>query len=158
MRGDCLPREKRACRSVSLSRTMTSGGNDLAIHCFSCHPERERGTWMGGRLDACAAHPTRFLATLGMTHGLLLHSTNVTLLISRKVVVPSDTLLSADSRRKIIPSSFAAFLISDAGRRSRIIVRMRSERSSSSEIAARPWKPVPLHSRHPDPSKNVLPR
>src|SRR5688572_24125671 len=86
------------------------------------------------------------------------YSTNVTLLISRKVVLPSITFCSADSRRKTIPSSPAAFLISEAGRRSMIIVRMWSERSSSSEIARRPWNPVPLHSRHPAPSQNVVPR
>ena len=40
------------------------------------------------------------------------HSTKVTLLISRSVVVPSNTRSTADSRRKRIPSSRAAFLIS----------------------------------------------
>src|SRR6266545_1951750 len=63
------------------------------------------------------------------------HSTNVTLLISLRVVRPSITFFSADSRRKVIPSSFAAFLISEAGR---------------------PSNPVPLHSRQPFPSQKVL--
>ena len=52
------------------------------------------------------------------------HSTNVTLLISRNVVVPLMTRSTADSRRNRIPSSRAAFLISDVGRFSRIISRM----------------------------------
>src|SRR5262249_6352328 len=81
-----------------------------------------------------------------------LHSTNVTLLTSFNVVHPSKTLARAASRRKAIPSSLAAFLISAAGRRSRISPRIRSDRSRSSAIAIRPWKPVPSHSRHPFPS------
>src|SRR5204862_2771887 len=40
------------------------------------------------------------------------HSTNVTLLISRRVVIPSMTRSTAHSRRKRMPSSRAAFLIS----------------------------------------------
>ena len=82
----------------------------------------------------------------------------VTRTTSCTVVVPSITLRSADSRRKFIPSSFAAFLISEAGRRSIIMPRIRSERSRSSEMAARPWNPVPLQSMQPVPSQNVLPR
>ena len=52
------------------------------------------------------------------------HSTNVTLLISRSVVTPAMTCSTADSRRNRMPSSRAAFLISDVGRFSRIISRM----------------------------------
>ena len=52
------------------------------------------------------------------------HSTKVTLLISRSVVVPSITRSTADSRRNRIPSSRAAFLISEVGLFSRIISRM----------------------------------
>ena len=52
------------------------------------------------------------------------HSTNVTLLISLSVVVPSRTRSTADSRRNRMPSSRAAFLISEVGRFSRIISRM----------------------------------
>src|ERR1019366_4900875 len=59
-------------------------------------------------------------------------SINVTLLISRKVVIPSRIFSTAESRRKVMPSSLAARLISDVGRRFRIISRMRSVRSSSS--------------------------
>src|SRR6202043_1462793 len=59
-------------------------------------------------------------------------STNVTLLISFNVVQPSRTFARAESRRNIMPSSFAAFLISAAGRRSRIKPRIRSKRSSNS--------------------------
>ena len=53
-----------------------------------------------------------------------IHSTNVTLLISRSVVVPCITRSTADSRRNRIPSSRAAFLISAVDRFSRIISRM----------------------------------
>ena len=66
------------------------------------------------------------------------HSTNVTLLISRSVVMPLRTCSTADSRRNRIPSSRAAFLISDVGRRLRISSRMLSLKSSSSQIAVRP--------------------
>ena len=48
-----------------------------------------------------------------------------------------------------MPSSRAACLISVAGRRSRIIWRMRSDMSSSSATAVRPRKPVPPHSSQP---------
>ena len=51
-----------------------------------------------------------------------------------------------------MPSSRAARLISDVGRRSRIMSRMWSVRSISSQIAVRPLKPVPPHSMHPAPS------
>src|SRR6516165_8968340 len=51
------------------------------------------------------------------------HSTKVTLLISRRVVTPAMTCSTADSRRNRIPSSRAAFLISDVGRFARIISR-----------------------------------
>lgn len=50
-------------------------------------------------------------------------STNVTLLISCKVVIPANTRCRAESRRKVMPSSRAAFLISDAGRRARMSSR-----------------------------------
>ena len=80
------------------------------------------------------------------------HSTNVTLLISRSVVSPARTFLIALSRRNVIPSSWAAFLISAAGRLSRMRPRIWSERSRSSVIAIRPKKPVPLHSMQPRPS------
>ena len=43
-------------------------------------------------------------------------------------------------------------LISDVGRRSRIMSRMRSVRSMSSQIAVRPLNPVPPHSMQPPPS------
>jgi len=59
-------------------------------------------------------------------------SMKVTLLISFRVVNPARTLSSADSRRKRMPSSRAAFLISEVGLRSRIISRMRSVKSRSS--------------------------
>ena len=52
------------------------------------------------------------------------HSTNVTLLISLSVVSPVSTRSTAHSRRNRMPSSRAAFLISDVGRRARIISRM----------------------------------
>ena len=80
-------------------------------------------------------------------------SMNVTLLISFSVVMPSlhlverrfaqeaSCLLRAPARR-----------ISDVGRLSRIISRMRSLRSSSSWIAVRPRNPVPPHSKQPAPS------
>jgi len=41
---------------------------------------------------------------------------------------------------------------SELGRRARIISRIWSERSSSSQMAVRPLKPVPPHSRQPAPS------
>ena len=41
---------------------------------------------------------------------------NVTLLISFSVVMPSRTLSTADSRRNVMPSSFASRLISEVGR------------------------------------------
>src|ERR1700691_3869859 len=66
------------------------------------------------------------------------HSRNVTLLISRRVVRPARTFLSPDSRRNDMPSSLAARLISEVGRREMIISRMRSERSRSSLIADLP--------------------
>ena len=59
-------------------------------------------------------------------------SMKVTLLISFRVVMPALTLARADSRRKCIPSSRAALRISELGRFSRIISRMRSVNSSSS--------------------------
>jgi len=59
-------------------------------------------------------------------------SMKVTLLISFSVVNPSLTLSNADSRRKRMPSSRAARLISDVGFLSRIISRMRSLKSSNS--------------------------
>jgi hypothetical protein len=62
----------------------------------------------------------------------LIASMNVTLLISFRVVIPSRTLSSADSRRKRMPSSRAARRISDVGFLARIISRMRSLKSSSS--------------------------
>src|SRR5207244_9629148 len=80
------------------------------------------------------------------------HSTNVTLLISRNVVTPSSTRPTAHSRRNVMPSSRAARLISDVGRRSRIMSRILSVKSISSQIAVRPLKPVPPHSMHPVPS------
>ena len=52
-----------------------------------------------------------------------------------------------------MPSSRAAFLISEDGRRARIISRMLSDRSSSSQMAVRPLNPVPPHSMQPAPSK-----
>src|SRR6202040_755072 len=73
------------------------------------------------------------------------HSTNVTLLISRSVVTPFITCSTADSRRKRIPSSRAAFLISDVGRFSRIISRMRAHRRNCSQMAVPPLYPVPPH-------------
>src|SRR5665213_282363 len=79
-------------------------------------------------------------------------SMKVTLLISLSVVTPARAFSSADSRRNVIPSSRAARRISDAGRRLRISSRMRSERSSNSWMALRPRKPVPPHSKQPEPS------
>src|SRR6266498_1845411 len=134
--------------SASESRTRTSGGLDLIRQ----KAEGRRQKWVGRqhqhRSGDAALLPSAFC---------LDHSTNVTLLISRNVVVPSITFSSADSRRKFIPSSLAAFLISEAGRRSIIMPRIRSERSRSSEMAARPWKPVPLQSMQPAPSQKVFP-
>jgi len=84
---------------------------------------------------------------------------NVTLLISFRVVMPAFTLASADSRRKRMPSSRAARRISDVGRFSRIISRMRSVNFSNSWIAVLPLKPVPAHYMHPYPSwKGTLPQ
>ena len=37
------------------------------MNATTCHPERERGTWVAGRLAFRASRPPRFLATLGMT-------------------------------------------------------------------------------------------
>src|SRR4029077_10518206 len=79
-------------------------------------------------------------------------SMNVTLLISRRVVTPARIFSTAESRRKVMPSSRAARLISEVGRRFRIISRMRSVRSSSSWMADRPRNPVPPHSKQPAPS------
>src|ERR1700733_2428489 len=59
-------------------------------------------------------------------------SMKVTLLISFKVVRPSRTLSSADSRRNRIPSSRAARRISEVGFLARIISRIRSLKSSNS--------------------------
>src|SRR5207244_3671165 len=81
-----------------------------------------------------------------------LHCTKVTLLISRSVVLPANTFSSAESRRKVMPSSRAACLTSAAGRRSRIICRMRSDMSSSSATAVRPRSPVPPQSSQPGAS------
>jgi membrane protein YfhO len=39
----------------------------IALATALCHPERERGTWEGGRHETVAAQPPRSLATLGMT-------------------------------------------------------------------------------------------
>ncbi len=54
----------------------------------------------------------------------LAHSTNVTLLISRRVVVPCSTRSTADSRSMRIPCSLAARFSSEMGRLSRINSRM----------------------------------
>jgi len=59
-------------------------------------------------------------------------SINVTLLISFKVVKPIRTRSRADSRRNRMPSSRAARRISELGRLSRIISRIRSLSSKSS--------------------------
>src|SRR5262249_60442156 len=79
-------------------------------------------------------------------------STKVTLLISWSVVFPPSALLMADSRRKIIPSSRAARLMSALERRRRVHSATLSVTSSSSQIAERPLYPVPPHSRQPAPS------
>jgi hypothetical protein len=60
------------------------------------------------------------------------YSMNVTLLISFRVEIPANAFCRADSRRKVIPSSWATRLISEAGFLSRIISRIRSDRSSNS--------------------------
>ena len=70
----------------------------------------------------------KFLASISQNY----HSMNVTLLISRNVVVPCRSFSTADSRRNVIPSSRAARLISDVGRLFKINSRMRSDKSSSS--------------------------
>jgi hypothetical protein len=57
---------------------------------------------------------------------------NVTLLISRSVVMPGAPSSTADSRRNVMPSSRAARLISEVGRLSRIISRILSLKSSNS--------------------------
>src|SRR5204862_2634977 len=134
---------------------MTSGGKDLLIKSRKQKAEGRRQKAERDH-DARAARRFSLLPSAFCLLPSYVYSTNVTLLISLSVVCPSITLRRADSRRNVIPSSFAAFLISDAGLRSRIMPRIRSERSRSSEIAARPWKPVPLHSRQPAPSKNVV--
>ena len=59
-------------------------------------------------------------------------SMNVTLLISRSVVTPARSFMTADSRRNVMPWSRAARLISDVDRLSRIISRIFSLKSSSS--------------------------
>src|SRR5262249_48786898 len=73
-------------------------------------------------------------------HELLLRysSTNVTLLLSFMVVIPAFIFARPLSRSVAIPSSRAARLISEVGRRSTIISRMRSVRSINSQIAVRP--------------------
>src|ERR1017187_6482225 len=70
----------------------------------------------------------KFLASISQNY----HSMNVTLLISRNVVVPCRSFSTADSRRNVIPSSRAARLISDVGRLFKINSRRRSDKSSSS--------------------------
>ena len=57
---------------------------------------------------------------------------NVTLLISLKVVTPLRIFITADSRRNVMPSSRAARLISELGRRSQNHVADLSVRSSNS--------------------------
>src|SRR5262249_15603422 len=66
-------------------------------------------------------------------------STNVTLLISCSVVLPPRALFTADSRRKIIPSSRAARLMSALLFREMITSRTLSDTSRTSQIAVRPW-------------------
>ncbi len=72
-----------------------------------------------------------------------------------------DFLQGRDSRKRLLQRRFAqeghSLFMRDAldfrsGLASRIISRIRSERSSSSWIAVRPRKPVPPHSRQPAPS------
>jgi len=72
--------------------------------------------------------------------------------IASGVVMQVITRSTADSRRNRMPSSRATFLISEVGRFARISSRIRSVRSSSSQIAKRPLYPVPLHSMQPTPS------
>ena len=78
------------------------------------------------RSDKCPAEMWRYC------------STKVTLLISFTLVTPSRILAKPLSRNVIMPSSRATRLISEVGRRSTIISRMRSVRSSNSQIAVRP--------------------
>ena len=98
-------------------------------------------------VNACASRPRHEVWRC--------YSTKVTLLISFSVVTPSRILFKPLSRSVSMPSSRAMRLISDVGLRSTIISRIRSVRSSSSQIAVRPWNPVPEHSRQPAPSTDV---
>jgi len=82
-------------------------------------------SYLGGCSCALPAMP-------GVTIPQRMVSIKVTLLISFKVVNPPRTLSSADSRRNRMPSSRAAFRISEVDFRSRIISRIRSVKSSSS--------------------------
>ena len=70
------------------------------------------------------------------------YSMNVTRLISLSVVSPFRTLLTADCRSVVMPSAMATFLTSEAGRFSRIISRILSDRSRNSVMAFLPRYPV----------------
>src|SRR5829696_7308004 len=59
-------------------------------------------------------------------------STNVTRLISCKVEIPVKTFCKADSRKLVNPSASAARRTSEPGRRSTIISRILSDKSSNS--------------------------
>src|ERR1041385_7894740 len=59
-------------------------------------------------------------------------STNVTRLISCKVEIPVKTFCKADSRKLFNPSASAARRTSEPGRRSTIISRILSDKSSNS--------------------------
>ena len=74
----------------------------------------------------------RLRASVLRVNSMPLPSMNVTLLISRRVVIPERIFSTAESRRNVMPSSRAARLISEVDRLSRIISRMRSLKSSSS--------------------------
>src|SRR5262249_60499621 len=100
-------------------------GRDVASRDF------DRGARRGARQQTRTA----------VLDGLIAHSTNVTLLISRSVVTPASTRSTADSRRKRMPSSRAAFLISDVGRRARSRPRSLFRRIRSPEVTGPPLTP-----------------
>src|SRR5579871_6469471 len=130
-------RAHRGCKPVRLQNVVTQGrnGNDAGFE----RPEGElrifaRTRHGDARLGELECHARGWVAPEGAQKSNKTHqpSINVTLLISLSVVVPVLTLRSADSRRNVIPSSRARRLISEAGRLSRIISRIRSVRSRSS--------------------------
>ena len=111
-RGFDRPRRERGNRPDRPMRSPTARAPDLPARAAGAH----RASRSSPRRSAVPRPPlpkTNRAREPRRRRSRGTHSTNVTLLISRSVVLPERTCSTADSRRKRIPSSRAAFLISE---------------------------------------------